>query len=74
MYHVWGREEVITLWWEKLSQRDYLKDLRVDRRILNLIFKKWDKWSTNWIDLAQDRERFRSLVNAVINIQITKRA
>jgi len=65
---------VITLWWEKLSQRDYLKDLRVDRRILNLIFKKWDKWSTNWIDLAQDRERFRSLVNAVINIQITKRA
>jgi len=65
---------VITLWWENLRQRDHLGDLGVNRRILKLIFKKWNEWSTNWIDLAQDRDRFRSLVNAVINFQFAKKA
>jgi hypothetical protein len=42
-----------------------LEDPGVDRRIiLRWIFRKWDR-TMDWIDLAQDRNRWRVLVNAV---------
>jgi hypothetical protein len=47
-----------------------LGDPGVDGRlILKRIFKKWD-WGMNWIELAQDRDRWRALVNAVINLRV----
>jgi len=49
-----------------------LEDLGVGGNILKLIFKKWDEWSTNWIDLTQDRDRWWSLENAVIKFQVVK--
>jgi len=27
-------------------------------------------WSTKWIDVAQDRYRWRALVNAVMNLHV----
>ena len=27
-------------------------------------------WSMDWIDLAQDRDRWRALVNVVMNLQV----
>jgi hypothetical protein len=27
-------------------------------------------WGMNWLDLAQDRERLRALVNAVMNLRV----
>jgi hypothetical protein len=37
---------------------------------LKWIFKKWDR-GTDWIELAQDTDRRRALVNAVINRQVS---
>jgi hypothetical protein len=48
-------------------ERDHWGDPGVDGRIiLRWIFKKKD-WGMDWIELAQDRDRWRALVNAVMN-------
>jgi len=39
--------------------------------MLKLIFRKWDA-GMDWIDLAQDRDRWRVLVNAVMNIWVSQ--
>jgi hypothetical protein len=47
-----------------------LEDTSVDgREILRRIFRKWDG-VMDWIDLAQVRDRWRALVNAVMNLQV----
>jgi hypothetical protein len=54
-------------WWGDLREGDHLGNPGVDGRIiLTWIFKKWDG-GMNWIELAQDTDRWPVLVNAVIN-------
>jgi len=49
---------------------DHLEDPDIDRRIiLKWIFSKWDE-GMNWIDLAQNREKWRALLNAVMNLRV----
>ena len=44
-------------WGGNLKKRDHLEDRVVDGRIiLRWVFRKWG-WGTEWIDLAQDRDR-----------------
>jgi hypothetical protein len=51
------------------EKRDHLGDPDVDGKIiLRWIFRKWD---VDWIELAQDRDRWQALVNAVMNFQLT---
>jgi len=40
------------------------------RIILKWIFRKWDGGGIDWIDLAQDRDRWWALVNAVMNLRV----
>jgi hypothetical protein len=47
-----------------------LEDPVVDGMIiLKWIFKKWDG-GMDWIDMAQDRDRWQALVNAVMNLRV----
>jgi len=47
-----------------------LEDPAVDgREILKWVFKKWEG-GMDWIDLAQNRDRWRAVVNAVMNLQV----
>jgi hypothetical protein len=70
--HVWGSGEAYTrFWWGNLKERDHLENTGVvGRIILRWIFKKWYGGHTDWIDLAQDRDRWRALVNAVMNLRV----
>jgi hypothetical protein len=65
-----GKREVHTgFWWRDLREGDQWGDPGVDG-ILKWIFKKWDGGGMNWIELAQDRDRWRVLVNAVMDLRV----
>jgi hypothetical protein len=58
-------------WWENLRERDHLEDPTIDGRIiLRWIFRKWYGVGMDWIELAQDRDRWRAVVNAVMNFRV----
>jgi hypothetical protein len=74
MWHAWERGETCTgFWWERPKEKDHLKDQGVDGRIGS----KWtlEVWlggggGVEWIHLAQDRDRWRAVVNAVMNLRV----
>ena len=68
MYGAWGRREVYTgFWWGNLRERDQGVDGRI---ILRWIFRIWG--DMDWIELAQDRDKWWAIVNAVMNLRVPK--
>jgi len=68
--HEWGRVEVYTgFWCGILRVRDHLGDPGLDGRInIKMDFQELGCGGIDWIDLAQDRDGWRELVNAVMNL------
>jgi len=53
-----------------LRERDHFKEQGLGGRIiLKWTFKKSDR-SMDWIDLAESRDRWRILVNAIMNLRV----
>jgi hypothetical protein len=66
-----GRQQEYTeFWWGNRMGRVYVEDLSVDAKIIfKGIIKKW-YGGMDWIDLAQNRDRWCAFVSAVINFQV----
>jgi hypothetical protein len=56
----------IGYWWE--SQKERLRRRRVDNIKMDRREIGWD--SMDWIDVAQDRDQWRALVNTVMNFRV----
>jgi len=58
-------------WWGKLRERDHLEDPSVDRRIIfKMYLQELGCRVMDWIKLAQDTNRWRALVSAVMNLRV----
>jgi hypothetical protein len=60
----------IGYWWESQEERNHWEDQDVAGRPIKMDLREvgWDGMA--WIDLAQDRDRWRALVNAVMNLRV----
>jgi len=57
-------------WWGNRREGDHWGDIGVDGWIiLGWISRRWDVYM-DWIGLAQDRDRWRTLVSAVMNLRV----
>ena len=67
-----GRGEVYTgFWWDKLRERDHLEDPGVDwEDNIKMNLQLVGCGGMDWLDLAQDRDKWRALINAAMNLRV----
>lgn len=65
------REEVHTeFWWGKMRKRDHLEDLGIDGRIIKKDLQETGWSIVEWINLDQDRNRWRIVVKKVLSLSV----
>jgi hypothetical protein len=58
-------------WWGNLKEGYHLEDRGIDGMIiLKWKFKKLEGVAMGWIELAQNRDRWRALVNVIMNLRV----
>jgi hypothetical protein len=63
-------EEYTGFWWEHLRERDLGTPRRRWEENIKMDIQEVGCGDMNWIKLAQDRERWRALVNAAVNLRV----
>jgi hypothetical protein len=67
-----GKRKVHTgYWWGDRREGDNLGDPGVDGRIILERISRSGMGGMSWIELAQDRDRWWGLVNAVMNLRVS---
>jgi hypothetical protein len=64
------RENSIRFWRESPKRRNHSEDRGVDRRMRSEWFLRKFAGGIEWIQLAQDRDQWRALVNTVMNLRV----
>jgi hypothetical protein len=60
-------------WWGNPREIDHFEDLGIDGRIiLKCIFKKLHGGSMDWINLHEDTDRWRTVVQAAVNCRVSQ--
>jgi hypothetical protein len=58
-------------WWESQKERDHKEDQDVGGwTIFKIDIREIELDGMHWIDLAQDREQWRALMNTVKNLRV----
>jgi hypothetical protein len=71
MYHVWWRVQVYrVLRGKPEGKRPLGRPRRRWEDNINIDLQEMGCESMEWIDMAQDRDRWRALVNAVMNLRV----
>jgi hypothetical protein len=68
MWHTWGRRENCTrFFWESLKERDLRRPMHRWEDGIRMDLGEIGLGCVDWIQLAQDRDRWRDVVSAVMN-------
>ena len=72
MWRVWGRGEACRgFWWGNLRESDHWEDPGAEEKvILRWVFRKWDVGVWTGAELARERDMWRALVNAAMNLRV----
>jgi hypothetical protein len=62
--------KVYKIWWESPKERDHLEDQGVGGKMGSEWILERFSWGVDWIRLAQDRDRWRDVVSAMMNLRV----
>jgi hypothetical protein len=73
---MWHASEMGTFtgfWWERRREGEHLKDQGVDGRMgSKWTLGRFAREGVEWIPLAKDRDRWRAVVNGVMNLRVVE--
>jgi hypothetical protein len=70
-WHKWGRRGMhVGYWWENQKKEPLGRPRRRWVDIIKMDLREIGWNSTDWIDLDQDRNQWRALVNTVMNLRV----